>query len=107
MATALAEHPDWEGKRYVLLVADTAHSIALKQPARQVVLQVEGSVDVRFRLSDAAMGADDDWTLIPAGRTTTKQIVANVSSDSPATIYLATGGTNVVVRVTPEPVRGV
>lgn len=106
-ATALAEHPDWEGKRYTLTDADTEYSIAIKRPAKQVVFQVIGSDDVRLRLTTGDMGAADDWTLIPAGSTVTKQLAANVNSGNPPTIYLGTGGASVVVIVTPEPVRGV
>jgi hypothetical protein len=106
MATALADHTTWEGERYELLIADTAYSIALKTGPHQVTIQVEGAVDVRFRHKDGAMGATDNWAICYAGMSTLVQLVPGVNNVNTPVIHLATGGTAVIVRVIPEPVRG-
>lgn len=107
MATALDAHTTWEGKRYTLADADTAYSIQLDTGPHQVTLQVEGTDNVRFRHTDGDMGATDDWATCYAGMSTLVQLVPGVNNVNPPVIYLATGGTSVVVRVVPEPVRGV
>ncbi len=105
MATALDPITGWNPARRVLTLADTAYSIALDNGTQEVSVYVEGTVDARYRVTDGDVGATDDWMPLLAGAVSVIAL-SRASHGSSKTLYVATGGTSVVVRVLPSPVRG-
>lgn len=101
MATALDPIVGWDPARRVLTLADTVYSVALDNSTQRVSIFVVGAVDARYRVTDAAMGADDNWQVLQAGRVSSIRM-SRASHGDTRILHLATGGTSVVVRILPE-----
>jgi len=105
VATSLSSIQGWDPARRVLVAADTAYSVALENGVQEVSIHVAGDTDARYRVTDGAMSGSDDWMPLLAGAVSVIAI-SRVSHGASPTLYLATGGASVVVRILPSPVRG-